>query len=173
MVYLFLLLTIYIGTTTTPNHYQTKHKHKHEQERDLRHILTCLSLVCFFVPSIFYLLMILITEYTNLFLRVNCRFNASEHCQTEHEQGNEQERGLRHVKTCLNCWYGFLLLHLFLTTYNFIYRFYKHFSRVDHCLDVSEHCQTKHKQRHEQERDSRHVKTCLNCWYFFYYYIFF
>ena len=145
-----------------PNHYQTKHKHKHEQERDSRHVLTCLSLVCFFVLSIFYLLMILITEYTNLFLSVDCRFNVSEHCQTEHEQEHEQERDSRHIKTCLNRWYVFFYYFFFLTTYNFIYRFYKHFSRVNHCLNASKHCQTKHEQGHEQERDLRHVKTCLN-----------
>ena len=44
---------------------------------------------------------------------------------------------------------------------------------VDHHLNASNHYQTRHGHKQEQEMGWRHVKMCLNHWYVFFYYIIF
>ena len=85
--------------------------------------------MCFFFKNYiyFYRLIILFTESMNIFLCIDHHLNASNSYQTEHGHEQEQERGLRHVKTCLtgNCRCVFFISFFYLL--DFIYRFHEHF----------------------------------------------
>ena len=67
----------------------------------------------------------------NIFLRINHHLNASNSYQTKHGHKQEQEKGSRHVKTCLTgnrrCVFFFFFVFFYLLY--FIYRFHKHFLR--------------------------------------------
>ena len=47
------------------------------------------------------------------------------------------------------------------------------FLRVDHHLDASNRFQTKNRHKQGQETGWRHIKTCLDCWYVFFFISFF
>ena len=89
------------------------------------------------------------------------------------EYGHEQERKQagdmsRHVSIV---GMSFFIISFFYLLITFFTGSTNVFLCVNHHLDASNRFQTEHGHKQEQETGWRHVKTCLNRWYVFFYYI--